>query len=103
MVILLTSLWIVLAVVDSKSQHLQRRRQWFALLFAPFGAMLRWKLSLLNGSVAGLKWFPSGTLAANLLACCVDFGLQVNYLLPCQMLKLFSNLGFFVLCSHHQD
>ena len=54
------------------------RRQWFALLMAPFGAYLRWKLALLNGSVRGCAWFPFGTLAANLLACCIDFLLQVT-------------------------
>jgi len=77
MVVLLTSLWIILAIIDSHRQHAQRRRQWFALLFASFGAALRWKLAQLNGRMSGLRWFPIGTLAANLMACCIDFGTQV--------------------------
>ena len=79
MLTLLTALWIVLAIVDSGQRHSQRRRQWFALLFAPFGALLRWKLALLNGRMPKWKWYPVGTLAANLVACCIDFGTQVNH------------------------
>jgi hypothetical protein len=78
MAVLLTALWIVLAVVDSSKQHAIRRRQWFALLLAPFGAYLRWKLARLNGAAEWCAWFPFGTLAANLLACCIDFLLQVD-------------------------
>ena len=78
MLTVLTALWIVLAIVDSQHRHAQRRRQWFALLFAPFGALLRWKLALLNGRMPRWKWFPVGTLAANLIACCIDFGTQVQ-------------------------
>jgi fluoride ion exporter CrcB/FEX len=42
----------------------------YSLLFAPFGAFLRWQLSSLNGSFAltsELAWIPAGTLAANVL------------------------------------
>ena len=75
---LLTALWIVLAVLDTGSQHLGRREQWFAILLGPFGATLRWKLVTLHGKLPGWRWFPLGTFVANILACCIDFGLQVS-------------------------
>ena len=72
--VLLTALWVVLAIVDSERKHSGRRQQWFALLFAPFGCILRWLLSKLN-TMEGrpLNWFPVGTFAANMLACAIDF------------------------------
>ena len=76
---LLTALWIVLAVLDTGSQHLGRREQWFAILLGPFGATLRWKLVTLHGKLPGWRWFPLGTFVANILACCIDFGLQVSF------------------------
>lgn len=73
--LVLTVLWVVLAVVDSERKHSGRRQQWFALLFAPFGCILRWLLSKLNtGSNRKiLPWFPLGTFLANMIACCIDF------------------------------
>uniref|UniRef100_A0A6U2FYI1 Fluoride ion transporter CrcB n=1 Tax=Chlamydomonas euryale TaxID=1486919 RepID=A0A6U2FYI1_9CHLO len=47
---------------------------WFSVLFAPMGCLLRWQLSGLNGRTG---WFPLGTFFANMLACCVDYGLEV--------------------------
>jgi fluoride ion exporter CrcB/FEX len=47
-------------------------RVWASLLMAPPGALLRLRLGALNGGRAG--WLPAGTLAANLLACAIDFG-----------------------------
>ena len=80
---LLLALWIVLAIVDDKVPHSARRSQWFALLFAPFGCVLRWHLSKLNTrDVKPLGWLPAGTFAANMTACIVDFiigGLQNRY------------------------
>lgn len=74
MCILMTVLWIVLAIVDSEEKHAGRRQQWFALLFAPFGCILRWILSDLNVTQnRPLPWFPVGTFAANMIACCIDF------------------------------
>lgn len=72
--VLLTVLWIVLAIVDSERKHAGRRQQWFALLFAPFGCILRWLLSKLNTMQhRPLPWFPAGTFAANMIACAIDF------------------------------
>ena len=74
MCVLLTVLWIVLAIVDNKRKHAGRRQQWFALLFAPFGCTLRWLLSKLNTKEYPVfPWFPAGTFAANMIACCIDF------------------------------
>lgn len=41
----------------------------YAGLLAPTGALLRWKLSNLNGSIQKYNWFPLGTFAANVFAC----------------------------------
>lgn len=72
--LLLTVLWIVLAIVDNERKHSGRRQQWFALLFAPFGCILRWLLSKLNtrSDKHILPWFPLGTYLANMIACIVD-------------------------------
>ena len=43
-----------------------------AVLLAPFGALARWQLSSLNGTL----WLPIGTLCANLLACTISFAAQ---------------------------
>ncbi|KAL3150775.1 hypothetical protein ABBQ32_000546 [Trebouxia sp. C0010 RCD-2024] len=71
--ILLTTLWVVLAIVDSGAKHSGRRQHWFALLFAPFGCVLRWLLSKLNTMDRPLRWFPAGTFAANMIACSIVF------------------------------
>ena len=80
---LLLALWIVLAIVDNKEAYSARRSQWFALLFAPFGCVLRWQLSKLNTrNIKPLVWLPAGTFAANMTACIMDFiigGLQNRY------------------------
>lgn len=41
----------------------------YALIIAPPGAILRWKLSELNGTVTvgGWQWFPLGTFSANFI------------------------------------
>lgn len=70
---LLTVLWIVLAILDSERKHSGRRQHWFALLFAPFGCVLRWLLSKLNTMERPLRWFPVGTFAANMIACSINF------------------------------
>lgn len=37
----------------------------YSACFAPFGAVLRWKLSDLNGKIRELPWIPAGTLVCN--------------------------------------
>jgi fluoride ion exporter CrcB/FEX len=41
------------------------RQLWIACLMAPFGTILRWKLSTLNGKWGKYSWFPVGTWIAN--------------------------------------
>lgn len=51
-----------------------RRSQWLAVLFGPFGCTLRWALSKTNYRLPGKwNWLPVGTLAANMLACLIDY------------------------------
>lgn len=48
------------------------RTMLYAGLVAPFGALFRWKLSGLNGSIQRCNWFPLGTFVANIIACIVS-------------------------------
>ena len=61
---------LVGTIVEPGRSH---RREWFALLVAPAGAILRWHLcSRYNGSMASWKWFPAGTFVSNLSASCIS-------------------------------
>ena len=46
----------------------------YAMMFAPSGALLRWRLSALNGTCGteGWEWLPLGTLVANVLGSVVS-------------------------------
>ena len=86
LLILCTALFATLAGVDSRQSHYLRRAQWFAILLGPFGAVMRWQLSKLNFKLPGrAQWFPAGTFAANMIACCVDYALEVR---SCMLLLL---------------
>jgi len=58
-----------------------------AMLVAPLGACLRWRLGALNGSLSTCPWFPMGTFTANVVGSlisitCValEFQIQKNYI-----------------------
>jgi CrcB protein len=56
-------------LLDGENAHtVTYRTMVYAMLFAPAGALLRWKLSVWNGklNVSGWEWLPLGTLAANI-------------------------------------
>ena len=44
----------------------------FAMLVAPFGAVLRWRLGALNGVLTSYSWFPFGTYTANVFGSIVS-------------------------------
>jgi fluoride ion exporter CrcB/FEX len=49
------------------------KKLWLSALFAPFGTIIRWKLSALNGTLSGVwEWFPLGTFTANLVASAIS-------------------------------
>jgi fluoride ion exporter CrcB/FEX len=52
------------------------KKMWMTCLFAPFGTVLRWQLSFLNGmwfrDSKILKYFPVGTFFANLGGCIIS-------------------------------
>ena len=53
----------------TSSKAIFPRNLWLALLLAPVGAIARWKLSALNGTLRGRwSWFFLGTFTANMLA-----------------------------------
>lgn len=83
---IILSLILGLALVNNDDAYsITYRTMIYAALFAPFGAILRWKLSRLNKSLKGeYKWFPLGTFAANFFGSIVsismialDFKLQL--------------------------
>jgi len=78
---------IGVALVDNADAYsITYRTMMYSALFAPSGALLRWKLSSLNKSLQGeYNWFPLGTFAANFLGSIVsismiaiDFKLQLS-------------------------
>lgn len=54
------------------------RELWIACLMAPFGTMLRWKLSIYNGKCAKYPWFPLGTWLANFTGSIVSAALTAQ-------------------------
>jgi len=69
--LLLAALTAAFVVGDVVEEILFYRKMWLTVVLAPFGALLRWRLSRWNdGSIGGSRfnWVPWGTLAANLLA-----------------------------------
>ena len=72
------TLWLtflLLFVLDEdKGTTASRRGDWLAVVLAPLGCLVRWRLATLNYSLKG-KWrfLPAGTLAANVAGCVVTF------------------------------
>jgi fluoride ion exporter CrcB/FEX len=52
---------------DGLSGLADYRTMWMSSIVAPFGAVMRWRLSALN-PVSSPDWFPTGTLIANTMA-----------------------------------
>ena len=75
--IYLVAIFMVVAfVVGSVVHEIQFYRQMILMsLLAPFGALLRWKLSIWNNSkhcVRRLHWLPWGTFSANMLGAIIS-------------------------------
>lgn len=92
-VLVLVLVPIMLTIIFSNSEEsydITRRTAYYATLFAPFGALLRWNLSSFNGSLEGeFSWFPVGTFAANLL------GSFVSILCVSSELRSFDRTGYW--------
>jgi fluoride ion exporter CrcB/FEX len=59
------------AFADTRYGSTLYRELWLALLMAPFGALIRWRLKTLNVRPTwrkGTQWFPWGTFTANFAA-----------------------------------
>ena len=77
-VLLSLALWVtflLLFVLDeAEGTTASRRGEWLAVVLAPLGCLLRWRLATLNYSLAGRwRFLPAGTLAANLGGCALTF------------------------------
>ncbi|KAL7560185.1 hypothetical protein ACA910_016612 [Epithemia clementina (nom. ined.)] len=59
----------LLWITNVTSYSITNRTMVYAMLWAPFGALLRWELSSLNGTLTweDWTWFPLGTFTANLV------------------------------------
>jgi len=75
--LLIAGLVMGVIFIDGVSSYAVTYRQTlFVVLFAPFGAVLRWQLGRLNGCfTGGLAWLPFGTLFANLLGSIVSIAM----------------------------
>lgn len=81
--IFLTILVLLMLYLDANTQYeITYRTMAYSMLFAPPGALLRWKLSELNGKLGELvpmlrrmAWLPIGTLAANVLGAIVSISM----------------------------
>ncbi|ONI34865.1 hypothetical protein PRUPE_1G502900 [Prunus persica] len=75
--LMLISLWSVSGVLlrEEFSSDSSEAQLWLACIVGPLGVWIRWFLARLNGRGLGrmglLKWFPFGTLIANVSAACV--------------------------------
>ena len=71
LVILCVGLFGTFVVADTVYGYTLYRELWLALIMAPFGALIRWRLKTLNGrptSRRGSRWFPWGTFTSNFVA-----------------------------------
>lgn len=68
----------------------------YAMLCAPPGAVLRWKLSSLNGTVTtkSWEWFPMGTFLANLMGCIISM-IAVGYEYDMEAVQSIYDVTFF--------
>jgi len=64
------AMWYGLMETENGGEYFTLYRTlWVTALFAPPGALIRWKLSIMNGKVAEpFAWLPIGTVCANVLA-----------------------------------
>lgn len=70
------------------------RTMLYAALLAPPGALLRWRLSKLNGIISGpFNWLPVGTFLANIVAS------SISAILIGVELKFYGTVGFWKLGS----
>lgn len=63
---------LLVLLICLNAQHsytITNRTMVYSMLFAPWGALLRWKLSSLNGTLTtkGWQWYPFGTFLANFI------------------------------------
>jgi len=78
MVIMGFLLFKLFSLVEEEAYTVTYRTMVYVGIFAPFGALLRWKLSKYNNRPSGdLSWIPIGTLSANFVASAIS-GLMIG-------------------------
>mmetsp|Transcript_14916 Transcript_14916/g.22355 ORF Transcript_14916/g.22355 Transcript_14916/m.22355 type:complete len:510 (-) Transcript_14916:61-1590(-) len=75
-IIFVAMLFTLFFIGDLRMNSSFHKDMWVIAIFAPFGTVLRWKMALMNGKWCKdsefLKYFPFGTLFANVLACIIS-------------------------------
>lgn len=64
----------LLLLKETSPTTITYRTMVYSMIFAPFGAILRWRLSILNGNfcILGWEWLPFGTFLANFIGSIVS-------------------------------
>lgn len=76
-IILFASFFLSDFLIDKDSDDTFNRQIWINIILSPFGTLLRWKLSTLNGKFFQtrsdlLRLFPHGTFIANMFGCFIS-------------------------------
>mmetsp|Transcript_30389 Transcript_30389/g.45863 ORF Transcript_30389/g.45863 Transcript_30389/m.45863 type:complete len:295 (-) Transcript_30389:96-980(-) len=81
--LIVAGLFLFYVLSDTLSNIAFYRFMWLSSLLTPPGALLRWKLSKLNGTIfqhsRKWKWVPYGTLLANVLGSLVSISCVATY------------------------
>jgi fluoride ion exporter CrcB/FEX len=79
----------LLFFIEEEDAIVTYRTMSFSMLLAPVGALARWRMSWLNGTLQNYAWFPLGTFAANfagsvvsIAALAIEFHLASTYRHP---------------------
>ena len=82
-------IWGAIAMSGSDEPSKTYRTYFIAALLSPFGTILRWQLSRLNGKIRNSRWawLPIGTFAANMIAS------SISALMQAIMLKIDGQLA----------
>jgi fluoride ion exporter CrcB/FEX len=83
-------------LTGQNSYTITNRNMAYSLLFAPSGALLRWKLSNWNGTLPyrDWRWFPFGTFTANLIGSIVSIScIAIEYNLNSAQINSFWGIG----------
>jgi fluoride ion exporter CrcB/FEX len=84
----------LLLLYEDEDPTVAYRTMIYAMLLAPLGALARWRLSWLNGTLKSFPWFPYGTFLANFVGSIISItALAWEYHLE----STYSHAGFWII------